>query len=369
MNGHVVHVTQPTTAGVGSYVRNLAIDQVRRGWQVTVVSPPDARFAAACAAAGATHVEWRAERSPGPGLPSEIRALARALDELDPALVFLHSSKAGLAGRLALRGRRPTVFCPHAWSFLAAGHLRHLVRLWERWAARWTTAYLCVSDAEWRRGHAAGVRGRAVVVPNGVDLDEFSPGTDEERAALRCERALGDGPVAVCVGRVCEQKGQDLLLRAWTSVLRAVPDATLVLVGDGPLRSALEAASSPGITWVGDRHDVRDWIVAADVAVQASRWDGASFVTLETMACGRSMVVTDVDGNRDALGPDDDAGAIVPPDDEAALASALIDRLRDPQLARAEGERARQRAMTFGLSAWSEGVAELVTALLGDGGR
>ena len=77
----------------------------------------------------------------GWGACLEARALAGLIGSLAPDLVHLHSSKAGLAGRLALRGRRTTVFQPHAWSFEAVhGAVRAAGIAWERLAARWTHA-------------------------------------------------------------------------------------------------------------------------------------------------------------------------------------------------------------------------------------
>jgi len=228
---HVVHVAQPTTEGVPRCVVGLVRDQVAAGLRVTVVSPLDGWLAAEAREAGAAHVEWRARRSPGPVVADETRRLAAVLRSLGPDLVHLHSAKAGLAGRLALRGSLPTVYQPHAWSFLAVGGpLRTATLAWERWAVRWSRAVVCVSEAECRDAAATGVRldGRSHVVPNGVDTDRFSP---RDRADARRRLDLPDGPLAVCVAGLSSLKGQDVLLVDWPSVLSAVPALRLALVG------------------------------------------------------------------------------------------------------------------------------------------
>ncbi|MCF2435668.1 glycosyltransferase [Streptomyces thinghirensis] len=80
---------------------------------------------------------WPATRSPGPALVSEVRRLARVIEDVRPDLVHAHSAKAGLAARLAVRGRVPTVFQPHAWSFEAVGGAGAALALgWERWGVR-----------------------------------------------------------------------------------------------------------------------------------------------------------------------------------------------------------------------------------------
>lgn len=338
----ILHVSQPTDGGVASYVADVVADQTARGWRVIVASPGWGDLTARVEASGAKHVDWTAGRAPGPGAFLDARRLARIVDDVEPGLVHLHSSKAGLAGRLALRGRLPTIFQPHAWSFEAVrGPLRSLALAWERRAAPWGTT-LCVSEAERRRGEEHGIHADWRVIPNGVDLDEWPEASSEKRSSARVSLQLEDLPTVVCVGRLCRQKGQDVLLRAWPGVLARVPDAQLVLVGDGPDAKKLQRAdASRSVRLVGRRADVRTWLAAADVVAQPSRWEGMSIGMLEAMATGRSIVASDVPGAEEAL--DGDAGGLVAPDDPAALANAIAERLLDPAKAAAEGRLARER--------------------------
>lgn len=79
------------------------------------------------------------------------------IGRLRPDVLHAHSAKAGLAGRLAVRGGVPTVFQPHAWSFDAVGGATAALALrWERFGARWADRVLCVSEAERRAGEAEG---------------------------------------------------------------------------------------------------------------------------------------------------------------------------------------------------------------------
>lgn len=322
----VLHVAQPVDAGVARCVAQWAAAQRRDGVDVHVACPPGGHLTDDLTAAGVPVHRWDATRSPGPSVPAETRALARIVAEVDPGLVHLHSAKAGLAGRLAIRGRRPTAFSPHAWSFDAVtGPVRAASLAWERAATRWTSLLVCVSDAERMRGRDARVRARrTAVVPNGVDLQALSPAGAPDRARARAALGLPDGPLAVCVGRLARQKGQDVLVEAFAVVRRELPDAALVLVGDGPDRASL---TGRGAVLVGDRDDVADWLAAADVVVVPSRWEGMALVPLEAMARARSVVASDVTGVRESVPRG--AGAIVAPDDPRALATALTSRLRD----------------------------------------
>jgi glycosyltransferase involved in cell wall biosynthesis len=343
----VLHVAQPVDAGVARCVTDFATDQRAHGLDARVACPPSGPLPDWLRAAGVPVLPWPATRSPGPSVAGEARRLAALVRAADPDVVHLHSAKAGLAGRLALRGRRPTVFQPHAWSFAAVtGGLRTASLAWERAAARWAHVVVCVSDGERADGETHGVRARSwAVVPNGVDLDRFRPG---DRAAARAALGLPAGPLAVCVGRLSRQKGQDVLLAAWPSV--RVEGAALALVGDGPDHAALAAAAPPGVRFAGRSEDVRPWYAAADVVVVPSRWEGMALTALEGLACDRPVVASDVTGMREVAGGVD----VVPPGDPAALAAALTERLRTPPapgVARAAAERHDLRATTAAIRA------------------
>lgn len=337
----VLHVAQPHDAGVPRIAGDLAADQVCRGWEVTVACPHDCTLRGFAAEVGAGYLRWDAKRAPGPSVPGEVRRLAILIQEANPDLVHLHSAKAGLAGRLVVRGRRPTLFQPNAWSFESVREpLRTATVAWERAAARWTSATVCVSEDERQHGESAGIGGRFVMVPNGVDLSRWPSASPADRAAARRELALDDAPLVVCVGRLSEQKGQDVLLRAWEMVSETAPAARLALIGDGPLRADLEAIAPAGVRFVGQTDRVRPWLEAASVIAQPSRWEGMSLSVLEALACARSVVVTDVPGMREVA---EGVGAVIPPEDPAALRDALLERLHDPAGADAEGAAGRTR--------------------------
>jgi glycosyltransferase involved in cell wall biosynthesis len=325
-------------------VAGLAQGQAAAGWDVRVACPDTEPLVGWLHDAGITHLPWEAARQPGPATAREIRDLRGIVRASRPDVVHLHSSKAGLVGRLVVRGSTATVFQPHGWSFAAVtGRAARAAVAWERAAARWTDVLLCVSEAEQRAGQRAGVRARWCVVPNGVDLTRFVPGDSTAQAAARGRLGLGPGPLAVCIGRLCHQKAQDLLLDAWPAVRDAVADARLLLVGGGSLERA--GRLPPGVVAVGEQPDVTDWLHAADVVAAPSRWEGMSLGVLEAMASARSVVAADVEGMREAIG-DGEAGALVPPEDAAALAEAIVPRLRDPGGADAEGRAGRRRVVS-----------------------
>ncbi|MFE1194919.1 glycosyltransferase [Streptomyces olivaceoviridis] len=382
----VLHLAQPVDGGVARVVLDLARAQLAAGLRVTVACPGDA-LAAGLRELGADVRDWQADRSPGPGLPGEVRRLARLIDETRPELVHAHSAKAGLAARLAVRGRVPTVFQPHAWSFEAVGGITAALALrWERWGARWADRVVCVSEAERATGLRAGVRAAYAVIPNGIDTTRFSPapaaGTAPGRstATSPASRAAFDEvpppgppapsaegrPLVVCVGRLCRQKGQDVLLRAWEEVHGVLPRARLVLVGDGPDREDLRRQAPSSVHFTGAVPDPVPWYRAADLVVLPSRWEGMALAPLEALGCGTPVVLTDVDGARESLPPALAARCLVPPEDPTALAGAVTGLLSDPPLRAALGDQGRRYVLSaHDVRLTAERFAALYRNLLG----
>jgi exopolysaccharide biosynthesis polyprenyl glycosylphosphotransferase len=358
---HVLHVSMPTTEGVANVVMGYVRDQVARGWTVTVACPASGWLAEAARASGAQVVRWEATRSPGPSIVREIRRLRRVVNDTRPDVVHLHSAKAGLAGRLLLRGVVPTIYQPHAWSFQAVtGPMRRATTAWERFAQRWTTELVCVSRSERAVAESVGISTATTISPNGVDLERFTPAARTERRHARRRLGLADVPTVVCVGRLAEQKGQQDLLDAWAGVRDRVPDAHLVLVGDGPDRSALEArtAGRRDVDLVGVRSDVDTWLAAADVIAAPSHWEGMAVAPLEAMASGRSVVATAVEGMAESMPRG--GGLIVEIGDVDALADGIADRLLDPALADREGAIAQEHvAAHHDVNASARDVARL----------
>lgn len=367
----VLHVTQPVDGGVARVVTDLVGSQLSAGMRVDVACPDGGRLAGAVRGLDCGIHRWEATRSPGPRLPDEVRRIARIVDELRPDVVHAHSAKAGLAARIAVRGRLPTVFQPHAWSFEAVGGVTARLALqWERFGARWASHVVCVSEAERRTGQRSGIAARWSVVPNGVDVGRFGPGdADAGRAALGLDEILAPGaPLLVCVGRLCRQKGQDVLLRAWAAVAQRLPQARLVLVGDGPDGPALRRQAPPSVLFAGDIEDAAPWYRAADLVVLPSRWEGMALVPLEAMACARPVVVTDVDGASESLPPGLVPHGLVPAEDPGALARALTGLLGDRQLCVALGRQAHRHVRnTHDVRHTADAVAAVYRELLGVG--
>jgi len=178
--------------------------------------------------------------------------------------------------------------------------------------------------------------------PNTPDVEWFVSRSDElrpRREVLRRKWGMGEGPAIIFVGRLLQVKGVDILLRAFSEVLRAVPNAQLVIVGDGPLEADLrKLAAALGVEerahFVGfhQREELVELYVCADIFCLPSRHEPWGVVVNEAAACGLPLVVSDrVGAGRDLVRAGDN-GFVVPAEDVEALRSGIERLLSNSQM-------------------------------------
>lgn len=186
------------------------------------------------------------------------------------------------------------------------------------------------------------------VIPNGIL--PIAPVADDQRQALRTSLDLPAGrTLGLFVGRLVVQKNVPCLLRAM-SRLPAAARPYLVLAGDGPLRSEIEAQRlqlnlQDDVHLLGERTDARKLMGAADFLVLPSAYEGMSNVVMEAMASGCPVLASDVGGNPELV-EDGLTGLLFPSDDDAALAQCLERLTSDPALRARLSAQALQRMQT-----------------------
>ncbi|HVC95459.1 MAG TPA: glycosyltransferase [Pirellulales bacterium] len=276
--------------------------------------------------------------------PGVCRRLARLLKAQRAEVLQTFLFHANLIGRVAAgRAGVPRVVCGLRVAERRANwHLRL-----DRWTTRRVDQYVCVSQAVRDFSIAQGrlVRERMVVIPNGVDLTRFdrAPAADLTRAGVPAGRR-----VVTYVGRLDRQKGLSGLLDGARSWLDRLSEHDLLLVGDGPQRSELEAEVrrlelAERVHFTGWRDDVAEILRASRLLVLPSRWEGMPNVVLEAMAARLPVVATDVEGVRELLGSQ--AGAqTVARGDMPAFADRIVGIMSDPALAARLGDENRARA-------------------------
>lgn len=272
-----------------------------------------------------------------------LRSLAARAD-----VVHAHGLRAGalavIAARSLPRARRPrTVVTLHNLP-VGSRAVRTVSGMLERVVGRGADAVLGVSgdlvDLARRRG--ARVAERALV-PAPVRSSAVS-----DVASVRAGLGLAaDQRLLVTVGRLAPQKGLDTLCETASLLLAATPPAApfvWVVAGDGPLAGTLLADIAERrvpVRLLGARSDVMDLMTAADVVVSTAVWEGQPLGIQEALRAGAAIVATDAGGTREVT---EDAAALVPVGDAAALAAEIATLLSDDAVAGDRRERAVRRA-------------------------
>jgi phosphatidylinositol alpha-1,6-mannosyltransferase len=187
----------------------------------------------------------------------------------------------------------------------------------------------------------------------GADVGVFRP--DLEFEGLKERHGLTDRPLVVCVSRLVARKGQDILIRAMSEVVRRVPEAALLIVGDGPYRERLEAmtqeAPRGSVVFAGQASeiDLPRYYRAGDVFAMPCRTrrgglevEGWGNVFIEAAACARPVVVGDSGGARESL-VEGETGLLVDGSSVGEVAEAVGSLLSDPGRAEAMGRAGRER--------------------------
>jgi glycosyltransferase involved in cell wall biosynthesis len=281
------------------------------------------------------------------------RRIARFVERLEVDVLHAHHPflLGPTAARLARRLGRPLVFTYHT-RYEKYAHYVPLSRcLVEAAAIRLSTRFADRSDMVIAPSalirdelRARGVRAPIAVVPTGVDLQRFAPG---DRGAAR--RALGlppAGTLLLYVGRLDPEKSVDRVLLAFDRLASTVPDARLLLVGQGTTSAALRArarglGAAPRIVFLGARaHDALvDCYRAADAFLFASETETQGLVLAEAAACGIPAVAVSAPGCEEVV-RDGETGLLAK-GDPAALADAAIGLLLDEPRRRQMGRAAR----------------------------
>jgi glycosyltransferase involved in cell wall biosynthesis len=292
------------------------------------------------------------------------------LRKLRPDILNTHTEYPDIVG-LALRlagGVRRFVRTGHnvvEWPF--APHIaRKVSRLYPLVCAREVGVSRAVVAILDQHPVARLLRRRALYIPNAIEPEVvLAQRTGRDMRAL-----LGvppQAPLFGVVGRLSDQKGMPYLFAAMRDIRAALPDARLLIVGNGEKSEELRAlvvelGLDDCITFLGPRTDAIDIIAAMDVFVSSSLWEGLPTVILEAMLLGTPVVATDIAGSRDLV-IDGHTGLLAPPRDAAALAQAAIRQYCERERARAMSAAARRHIEQFTIREVAQAYGALYTEL------
>jgi glycosyltransferase involved in cell wall biosynthesis len=300
-----------------------------------------------------------------------IATVSRHLRSGEYDLLHTHEYKGNLIGGwLAWRLGLPTVTSVHGYTD------RTLPLRIYKWldlgvTLRLSARIVTVSEAVRRQVLRAGYPAwRVLTLHDAIDATVFSPGKVYLGDRVQEEFGYTSDHLLVCaVGRLSPEKGHSFLIAAFQQVVAAVPEARLVLAGEGPLHSRLQAqvagcGLSDHVVFAGYRDDVEAIIAASDLLVMPSLREGFGDPIIEAMALCRPVIASRVGGIVEIV-RDGETGLLVLPGDPDALAQAVISLLRDPQARERMGLQGRQVALReFSVERLADGLARLYNELV-----
>jgi sugar transferase (PEP-CTERM/EpsH1 system associated) len=353
--------------GLERVVLDLATEGRKLGQQVAIVciERPGA-LSAAAEAAGAT--VWCVDKPPGLKFRT-VGRLKAVFRQLHPDVVHTHQIGALFySGPAARRAKVPViVHTEHGKHYSVRRRTRWLGRL----AALYADRFCCVSQdiADALRAYWIVSSRKIQVVRNGIDTKRFREPHDAD--ALR--QVLGipsHAPVIGTIGRLCEVKRQDVLLRGFASLKSQMPEAHLLLVGDGPLLENLrylakELGLESLVHFAGYQANPEAYLQCMNVFALTSESEGMPLSVLEAWAAGVPVVASRVGGLPELI-DDGQTGLLFPPNEDRTLATIFYQLLKDDALAGALGASGRERVESvFGLGRMAADYQRHYLQLLG----
>ncbi len=294
--------------------------------------------------------------------PQRIWQITSFLRQERADIVQTHLTYANIVGVLAAR----LVGVPVVGTLRSAGidraffhPARHLL---ETFTLRYLADRVMANGYAIASAHSKRLRGKTIdVIPNAVAIPPLI--TPERRRALRGEvLACVEQPLIVSVGRLATPKGYADLVDAFAIVHQRWPDAHLAVIGRGRLKEQLEEQIKDlnlegHVVLTGERDDVPEFLMACDLFVSSSHWEGMSVAILEAMAAGLPVVATNVGDAARVVVPG--TGVIVSPRQPVLLAEAILKFLENPGMRSVSGKKARDHiAQHYSIDKWADQLLE-----------
>ncbi len=236
----------------------------------------------------------------------------KILKQIKPDIVYMHSSKAGAIGRIALafNFKAKILYNAHGWYFNAqiSDKKKKIFALIEKILAIKTDKIINISKSEYESAlkYKIAPKRKMCIIENGIDFTKFE-NNDTYREETRKKYNIKDNEIVIgVVGRLSEQKDPMTMIKAFELVHKENKNTKLMYVGAGELEEnikkyAKEKNILDKVIITGWVNNVEKYIPAFDIAVLPSKWEGFGLVLIEYMACDKPIIATNVGGIRDII--------------------------------------------------------------------
>ncbi len=356
--------THLNAGGIGSYIFSLTKALVKRGHKVFVASS-GGNMQEAFTKEGATllTLDIKTKSELNPKIYLALSPLAKFIKENRIDLIHAHTRISQVMGTIL--DRRLNV------PLVTSCHGYFKTRLVRRIFPCWGRKVIAISDAVYKhlRDDFKIDASKIVLIESGINLQEFSMITGEERIAARRQLALETKPVIGMIARLSDVKGQDILIKAMPLILKEIPSVQLLIVGEGKTEDALKGfvqslKLEEHVKFFPVVNKTRSMMAAFDIFVMPSRQEGLGLSIIEAQACGVAVVAAQV-GGIVSLIKENETGLLFAAEDHQALAKQAIRLIKDKTLAEYVSKQARKLVEEkFSLDMMTDKVIDLYKSLL-----
>lgn len=293
----VLHITETFAAGVYTYIKDICsfFDKEPRFETYVIFSgkreDTDRKKFHIDFSSKINLIEVSMEREISPFKDfKSYNLISKKIKEIKPDIIHLHSSKAGVIGRIASKSHKAAkvYYTPNGYSFVrldVSSFKRKAYTFIELLINKiYGGVTIACGDTEYE--HAKKL-GKALLVRNGIDIKNLKVNT---------KQANNEFFTIGTVGRMSPQKNPKL----FNDIANQLPNVKFVWIGDGELKSELTADNIVTTGWL-KREDALEKVSSFDIYIQTSSWEGLPFTIIEAMALGKPIIATNVIGNKDAV--------------------------------------------------------------------
>ena len=272
-------------------------------------------------------------------------------------VVHCNTPVGGILARFAARSVRQqgckVIYTSHGFHFFKGGPKKSWLIYYpiERIMCRYTDLLITVNEEDFALAQRKFPVQSVHIHGVGANTEKYRAVSEEETAALKNHLGYENERIVLCTGELNANKNQITAIRAMPEVVRRIPDAKLLLAGNGPMEQQLrdeiaKLEMEQSVELIGYHTDLEKYVQAAELIVSCSKREGMPLNIVEGMLCGKAVVASINRGHKELV-EDGVTGYLLPAGDTAAFSEKLFSLLRDPELAHKMGEAGREKATAY----------------------
>lgn len=285
------------------------------------------------------------------------KQLKKIIDAGNYNAVHTNTPVGGIVGRLAARKARKSgckvIYTAHGFHFFKGGPIKSWLIYYpiERFMCRYTNLLITINNEDYALAKTHFKVQTAHIHGIGANSGKYRAVSDDAHIALKKQLGYEGTSLLLCTGELNANKNQVTAIRAMPDVVKNVPNAKLLLAGNGPLASQLEdevkrLGMTDFIELLGYKTNLQEYVNAADLIVSCSRREGLPVNIIEGMLCEKAVVASINRGHKELV-EDGVTGYLLPPDDPQKFSEKIAALLADSKVAHEMGRAGKEKAAAY----------------------